>query len=85
MMAAIEDRPRPQFGGTFTDAVATDETGRVIGAKTPPTPLDFALGVFNILEELAGLLGFTRRQLACASTTCSSAQRSAVIRASFVM
>ncbi|GAC1326434.1 MAG: hydantoinase/oxoprolinase family protein [Chloroflexota bacterium] len=41
-------------GGTFTDAFAADETGLAISAKAPSTPPDFARGVINALEELAG-------------------------------
>ena len=40
-------------GGTFTDAVASDETGRLIGAKVPSTPPDYARGVIATVEDLA--------------------------------
>ena len=32
------------IGGTFTDAFAADESGRVAAAKTPSTPPDFSRG-----------------------------------------
>jgi len=51
------------IGGTFTDAVATDGRGLLIGAKTPSTPPDFAQGVYQILEELAASLQLTRQEL----------------------
>jgi N-methylhydantoinase A len=51
------------IGGTFTDAVAADSAGRLIGAKTPSTPHDYAEGVFNILDELAQNLGLPRHDL----------------------
>ncbi|MCA1645140.1 MAG: hydantoinase/oxoprolinase family protein [Chloroflexi bacterium] len=41
-------------GGTFTDAFAADESGLAMSAKAPSTPPDFARGVINALEELAG-------------------------------
>ena len=45
------------IGGTFTDAFAADETGRVAGVKTPSTPPDFAQGFLTVLDELAASLG----------------------------
>jgi N-methylhydantoinase A len=50
-------------GGTYTDLVATDETGRTIFAKSPSTPSDQSLGVMAGLEELARRLGVTRAQM----------------------
>ena len=47
-------------GGTYTDLVATDETGRTIFAKSPSTPADQSIGVMAGLEELARRLGVTR-------------------------
>ena len=32
-------------GGTYTDLVAIDETGRTVFAKSPSTPLDQSIGV----------------------------------------
>jgi N-methylhydantoinase A len=40
-------------GGTFTDLVAIDASGRTIFAKSPSTPADQSLGVMAGLEELA--------------------------------
>ena len=40
-------------GGTYTDLVATDETGRTVFAKSPSTPADQSIGVMAGLEELA--------------------------------
>jgi N-methylhydantoinase A len=45
------------IGGTFTDAFAADESGRVAGAKTPSTPPDFSQGFLTVLDELAASLG----------------------------
>src|ERR1700752_2002849 len=47
-------------GGTYTDLVATDETGRTVFAKSPSTPADQSIGVMAGLEELARRLGVTR-------------------------
>lgn len=44
------------IGGTFTDAFAADEHGRVAGAKTPSTPPDFSQGFLTALDELATAL-----------------------------
>ena len=48
-------------GGTFTDLVAVDETGRVAIAKSASTPADPSLG---IMEGLRLLAAETRRDLA---------------------
>jgi N-methylhydantoinase A len=50
-------------GGTYTDLVAADETGRTIFAKSPSTPADQSLGVMAGLEELARRLGVTRAEM----------------------
>jgi N-methylhydantoinase A len=50
-------------GGTYTDLVATDESGRTVFAKSPSTPADQSLGVMAGLEELARRLGVTRSEL----------------------
>jgi N-methylhydantoinase A len=50
-------------GGTFTDAVAADENGRIVGAKTPSTPENYATGVLNATETLAAQLGLAEREL----------------------
>jgi N-methylhydantoinase A len=44
-------------GGTFTDLVAVDDTGRVTLAKSASTPPDPSRGVLDGLELLAGALG----------------------------
>lgn len=44
-------------GGTFTDCVAVDETGRIGHAKTLSTKHDLAEGVLNGLDMLAGQHG----------------------------
>lgn len=46
-------------GGTYTDLVATDQTGRTVFAKSPSTPTDQSVGVMTGLEELARRLGVT--------------------------
>jgi N-methylhydantoinase A len=51
------------IGGTFTDAFAADEGGRVAAAKTPSTPPDFSRGFLAVLDELAGTLGTGTREL----------------------
>lgn len=43
-------------GGTFTDAFAADENGRLAAAKTPSTPPNFADGFLNAIDELAAEL-----------------------------
>jgi N-methylhydantoinase A len=50
-------------GGTYTDLVATDESGRAVFAKSPSTPADQSLGVMTGLEELARRLGVTRAEM----------------------
>ncbi|MFG2586146.1 hydantoinase/oxoprolinase family protein [Streptomyces malaysiensis] len=50
-------------GGSFTDAVAADEDGRIVGAKTPSTPEDYSVGVLNAVEALAAQLGIAEREL----------------------
>lgn len=50
-------------GGTFTDAVATDQTGRIVGAKMPSTPQNYATGVMDAITELADQLGLAEREL----------------------
>src|SRR6266508_4537586 len=56
------------IGGTFTDAVAIDEGGRLFRAKAPTTPADYTAGILAALGSLAEeagtpldeLLGSTR-------------------------
>lgn len=50
-------------GGTFTDLVAIDASGRTVFAKSPSTPADQSLGVMAGLEELARRLDLTRSEL----------------------
>ncbi|TCK22013.1 hydantoinase/oxoprolinase family protein [Pseudonocardia endophytica] len=50
-------------GGTFTDAVAADENGRIAGAKTPSTPDDYSRGVLDAIAALAAQLGIGEREL----------------------
>lgn len=44
-------------GGTFTDAVLNDDSGRVLAAKAPSTPSDYSCGVLSVLKMLAEQLG----------------------------
>jgi N-methylhydantoinase A len=50
-------------GGTFTDAVLDDGSGRIVAAKTPSTPPDYSLGVLASLDLLADQLGVSTREL----------------------
>src|ERR1700741_405329 len=50
-------------GGTYTDLVATDESGRTVFAKSPSTPADQSIGVMAGLDELARRLGVTRAEM----------------------
>lgn len=50
-------------GGTYTDLVVTDESGRTVFAKSQSTPADQSLGVMAGLEELARRLNVTRTQM----------------------
>src|SRR5215470_5449408 len=54
-------------GGTYTDLVATDESGRTVFAKSPSTPADQSLGVMAGLEELARRLGVSRAAMLAAT------------------
>jgi N-methylhydantoinase A len=54
-------------GGTYTDLVATDETGRAMFAKSPSTPADQSIGVMAGLEELARRLGVSRAAMLAAT------------------
>jgi N-methylhydantoinase A len=44
-------------GGTFTDAVLSDDAGTVVAAKAPSTPPDYSQGVLDVLSVLAGQIG----------------------------
>jgi N-methylhydantoinase A len=54
-------------GGTYTDLVATDETGRTVFAKSPSTPTDQSIGVMAGLEELALRLNVSRADMLAAT------------------
>src|SRR5438445_3702106 len=54
-------------GGTYTDLVATDETGRTVFAKSPSTPADQSIGVMAGLEELARRLSVSRASMLAAT------------------
>ncbi|MEH2515920.1 N-methylhydantoinase A [Bradyrhizobium sp. AZCC 1610] len=54
-------------GGTYTDLVATDESGQTIFAKSPSTPADQSIGVMAGLEELARRLHVTRAEMLAAT------------------
>jgi N-methylhydantoinase A len=54
-------------GGTYTDLVATDESGRTVFAKSPSTPADQSIGVMTGLEELARRLNVTRAEILAAT------------------
>jgi N-methylhydantoinase A len=45
------------IGGTFTDCVLVDDSGRVVTAKSPSTPEDFADGMMAALESAAAKVG----------------------------
>jgi N-methylhydantoinase A len=50
-------------GGTYTDLVAIDESGKAVFAKSPSTPLDQSVGVMAGLDELARRLKLTRADM----------------------
>ncbi|MEW6641769.1 MAG: hydantoinase/oxoprolinase family protein [Pseudomonadota bacterium] len=54
-------------GGTFTDLVAIDATGRTVFAKSPSTPQDQSIGVMSGLDELARRLDLTRAEMLAAT------------------
>jgi N-methylhydantoinase A len=54
-------------GGTYTDLVAIDETGKTVFAKSPSTPSDQSIGVMAGLEELARRLELTRAKMLAAT------------------
>jgi N-methylhydantoinase A len=54
-------------GGTYTDLVATDATGRTIFAKSPSTPADQSIGVMTGLDELARRLNVSRADMLAAT------------------
>jgi len=50
-------------GGTYTDLVAIDESGRTVFAKSPSTPADQSVGVMAGLDELARRLKLARSEM----------------------
>ncbi|WP_407114276.1 hydantoinase/oxoprolinase family protein [Bradyrhizobium sp. LMG 9283] len=54
-------------GGTFTDLVAIDATGRTVFAKSPSTPQDQSIGVMTGLNELARRLDMSRADMLAAT------------------
>ena len=50
-------------GGTFTDLVAIDASGRTVFAKSLSTPQDQSIGVMAGLEELARRLNLSRTEM----------------------
>jgi len=44
------------IGGTFTDAFAADDRGRVVGVKVPSSPPNYSEGFLAVLDELASTL-----------------------------
>src|SRR6202166_2175134 len=50
-------------GGTFTDMVAVDDTGRSILAKVASTPDDSSIGVMAGLDRLADIMHLPRGEL----------------------
>lgn len=51
------------IGGTFTDMVVVDEAGEVRTYKTPSTPWDLSVGVFDAIELAAEDLGLSLEEL----------------------
>lgn len=51
------------IGGTHTDGVAIDESGRIVDGKVPSTPDNFARGFFDSIQLLAEKLGLTVEEL----------------------
>ncbi len=50
-------------GGTFTDCVVMDASGRIVTAKAPSTPADFSEGVMESLRLAAERLGVSTETL----------------------
>jgi N-methylhydantoinase A len=50
-------------GGTYTDLVAIDDSGKVVFGKSPSTPQDQSIGVMAGLDELARRLKLTRAEM----------------------
>ena len=58
-------------GGTFTDLVAVDDTGRSTLAKVASTPEDPSIGVMAGLDRLADILQLPRSRTAGARPSAS--------------
>ena len=54
-------------GGTFTDLVAIDASGRTVFAKAPSTPSDQSIGVMAGLDELARRMKLSRSDMLAAT------------------
>src|ERR1700755_3125058 len=54
-------------GGTYTDLVATDETGRTAFAKSPSTPADQSIGVMAGVGGAGGGRGVSRAEMLAAT------------------
>jgi len=50
-------------GGTFTDVVAIDSSGKTSMAKAHTTPDDVTIGTMNAIEKIAERIGMTREEL----------------------
>ncbi|HEY3059365.1 MAG TPA: hydantoinase/oxoprolinase N-terminal domain-containing protein, partial [Chloroflexota bacterium] len=50
-------------GGTFTDCVVVDQSGRIVTAKAASTPPNFADGVLDSLARAAETMGINTSQL----------------------
>jgi N-methylhydantoinase A len=55
------------IGGTFTDCVVVDDSGRLTTGKALSTPDDFALGTINAVREAANSLGISEHALLSAT------------------
>ena len=51
------------IGGTFTDAVAIDEGGKLYRAKAQTTPADYTAGILAALDGLAAEVGAPLEEL----------------------
>ncbi len=56
-------------GGTFTDGILLDETGKIIVAKAHTTPQDFTLGTIDCLSRLAAQAGRSLETLLAQTAT----------------
>ena len=59
------------IGGTFTDCVVIDESGRLVTCKSPSTPKNFADGMLEALRLAANELGVSHESL-CAGISVLS-------------